>query len=374
MYTFGAPGHGKGTWDGLGGAWKNVIHHLIKSSHNKNELIPGVHSGYINSVRDVHAALSHHYDNENNRERSTSENRINKYKFFLYVRDAPDSVKDGNNAPPKNEIPRPVEELRTLDGIKSHYQFAVGDEGIVYMRCGSCFCMPCFIGLWGGTFNWRDTKDIAQCEKTLLGETSAKYRFTKELCTKTAGPGVQQAVINRGVKQNEMASKLAVGDWVLVDGGDDQYQPIWLGRVMSNKDWDGQGVKVNDTNSVMVVDGMRIKKGEVAMNIIWYEKIDLDSEDLDYHISRHETHPIVQRSRSLLHAQFDIPRMIGRDNPVPRHRERRATSQAVSLGEYYYPTTNFQSSVTGWHDREFGSQYKMEAFDQAQALQRKDMQ
>ena len=179
--------------------------------------------------------------------------------------------------------------------------------------------------------------------------------------------------MNMEVPKNDMAAKLAVGDWVLMDGGDDQDSPVWLGRVMLNDAWDGQGVKVNCTGRAIKEGGVSIRNDEVAINVQWYEKIDHNSRALDYHIARHETHPIVQQSRSLLHAQFDMTKMIGPNNPVPRHRSRSRRGPTTT-GDYYFPTKNFQSTVTGWHDREFGITWRMNDDDCAHGLQCKDMQ
>ena len=44
--AFGAPGHGKGKFDGLGGAMKNKVHSLIKGSKAEaSDKIPGTESG-----------------------------------------------------------------------------------------------------------------------------------------------------------------------------------------------------------------------------------------------------------------------------------------------------------------------------------------
>jgi len=45
--------------------------------------------------------------------------------------------------------------------------------------------------------------------------------------------------------QHEKAAALAVGDWVMFDRNGDEGEPFWLGRVMSNPEWGGSGVKVN---------------------------------------------------------------------------------------------------------------------------------
>lgn len=58
VYSFGAPGHGKGVFDGVGGAIKNKVHSLIKATKTTNEGIPGVDSGYINDIKDVFQAIT----------------------------------------------------------------------------------------------------------------------------------------------------------------------------------------------------------------------------------------------------------------------------------------------------------------------------
>ena len=47
------------------------------------------------------------------------------------------------------------------------------------------------------------------------------------------------------------------------------------------------------------------------------DKIDVGSDALDYHISRDETRPIIQRSRDFCYAQFRMERMVRPRNSVP---------------------------------------------------------
>ena len=57
VYSFGAPGHGKGFFYGLVGAFKNKIHSLIQGTKSGGDKISGTSSGYISNVEDVHDAL-----------------------------------------------------------------------------------------------------------------------------------------------------------------------------------------------------------------------------------------------------------------------------------------------------------------------------
>ena len=63
VYSFGAPGHGKGVFDGVGGAIKNKVHSLIKATKTSDDGVPGVDSDYINNVTDVFQAIRHNFEN-----------------------------------------------------------------------------------------------------------------------------------------------------------------------------------------------------------------------------------------------------------------------------------------------------------------------
>ena len=61
IYTFGAPGHGKGPWDGIGGRWKSKVDQCSSSSETQGRL-SYTDSGYIQSVKDVVMAIQYHFE------------------------------------------------------------------------------------------------------------------------------------------------------------------------------------------------------------------------------------------------------------------------------------------------------------------------
>jgi hypothetical protein len=96
-----------------------------------------------------------------------------------------------------------------------------------------------------------------------------------------------------------------------VNGEKDDEQPIWLGRVMSNPDWGGQGVMQNTTGrTIKYPMGIEVKKNEVAIYVQWYEKIDVNSDKLKYHVSRKITTPQVQCNQLLIHSGFQMHQLI----------------------------------------------------------------
>ena len=108
-------------------------------------------------------------------------------------------------------------------------------------------------------------------------------------------------------------------------------------------------------------------RNEVAIFVMWYEKIDINSDVLDYRISRDVTEPVVQNNRPLIHASFKMHRMNNTSNPVPELR----TSTRVSGVAYACPRRNSQTSRNAWHDKEFGLELKMDKEDNEISLSRR---
>ena len=84
VYSVGAPVHGKGVFDGVGGAIKNKVHSLIKASKTSSEGVPGVECGNITDVNDVfQQAVKFHFENRENCVRTRAgSNPISHYKLF----------------------------------------------------------------------------------------------------------------------------------------------------------------------------------------------------------------------------------------------------------------------------------------------------
>ncbi|KAL7490471.1 hypothetical protein ACHAWT_000101 [Skeletonema menzelii] len=142
VYSFGAPGHGKGCFDGIGGTFKNKVHQLIKSTKSSGQGVPGVESGYIGNVDEVFQALDHHFAGEDAKaRRKASKNPIETYKFFLHKTSV-------------NPIKRPTEKFIQLEQISKNYQFSVSGVGNVHMRNRSCWCMKCMQSFMKGSMEW----------------------------------------------------------------------------------------------------------------------------------------------------------------------------------------------------------------------------
>jgi len=79
------------------------------------------------------------------------------------------------------------------------------------------------------------------------------FAFNRRHCTKMTGPGVTLDIAKETLSWDESTMGLTVGDWVLI-AGDDEDEQLWLGRVMSNGDYGGQGVWKNESTRAKKCD------------------------------------------------------------------------------------------------------------------------
>ena len=312
VYSFGAPGHGKGPFDGIGGRWKNKILQAMRSAHGKKASLPFTDSGYIHTVEDVYKALVYYFSNATKKDSQLAgKNPIHHYHFIYHPIE-------------KDPIKRPEESFVTLDGISKHYQMVVKNTGCIYWRKRSCWCLPCENELSKGTLEWGQDHQIANCNASngSVEHCNSMYLFEKRVCTKTVGPGVTRQVRISTEDRNEAAEKLDVGDFVIFDKHDDELEPIWLGRVMPNPEWQGHGVHKNESSRKMNFRGVGVDKGEVAIYVMWYEKINVMSDQLEYWVSRSESEPIVQNNKYLIpFVEVKMHNMSGQNNRVPKLRK-----------------------------------------------------
>ena len=66
-----------------------------------------------------------------------------------------------------------------------------------------------------------------------------------------------------------MASQLRSNDWVVFKSIGDEDQPIWLGKTLSNRDWDIECVWHNGGRGRVEIDGGLIPPGGYAINVQW---------------------------------------------------------------------------------------------------------
>jgi hypothetical protein len=198
VYSFGAPGHGKGVYDGLGGSMKVKVHNLIQGSKT-GQAILGMQSGYINNVEDVYDALRHYFQSDHASICKRSRNPIDMFQLFKYVSN-------------HNPIQCAEEEHKGLEKISSSYQFVVKSIGVVHSRTQSCWCMSCMLEMINGSLHWGADCHINKSISSEQQSSPTVYQFQNRLCTKLVGPNVHAQATEMQSSHNEMASRLTAGD------------------------------------------------------------------------------------------------------------------------------------------------------------------
>ena len=166
LYSFGAPGHGKGPYDGIGGRRKNKIDQCMSTA--ESGLLEFTASGLIQNVEDAHSALDYYFGRSTGKyAQLAGENPIHHYHFFCYTAG-------------KHPINHPEESVVTLQGIPKHYQFLVNREWVVYMRQQSCFCLSCMAELMEGTLTWDSMHNVKGYSANARSSTDSEMRIRKQ--------------------------------------------------------------------------------------------------------------------------------------------------------------------------------------------------
>ena len=97
-------------------------------------------------------------------------------------------------------------------------------------------------------------------------------------------------------------------------------------------------------------------------NVMWYEKIDVVSNKLEYWVPRTETQPSVQSSRYLIPININMHQMLGQNNVVPR---LRILSRHNGLEQ---SANNNQTRIDHWHREELANVWNMDSEIRVAAL------
>ena len=121
--------------------------------------------------------------------------------------------------------------------------------------------------------HWTTLPNICPSTSELCDTSTNLYTFYCRECLTISGPGTARQVQQQVELRNEQATQLIVGNWVIFQGTKDESdEPIWLGRVMLNTEWGGQGVCKNDTTTQKKHPlGITVGRNEVAVFVVWYE-------------------------------------------------------------------------------------------------------
>ena len=109
---------------------------------------------------------------------------------------------------------------------------------------------------------------------------------------------------------------------------------------------------VNVERGNMSFDGVQVGRGEVVLYVMWYEKINVMSDRLEYLVSTSEVEPMVQNNRCLIPIEVTMHQMLGQRNPVPRlQMSSRGGAACSDAGN---------RRLEEWHNKELEIVWKMD--------------
>eukprot|EP00957_Ditylum_brightwellii_P005142 391502-Ditylum_brightwellii.AAC.1 len=198
VWSFGAPRHSKGFFDGVGGILKNAFHSLIKGTKSSGETIAGTLLGYITTSEDVYSALKEYFGANSQHRQKKGKNQIDKFEFFYFgTYKNPVHCAEG-------------EEFISLEKMSLCYQFLVSNAGLVHSRVRSGWCIKCYTALTSDSSGWQVMHSIHGCTLS-SGQLTTIYNFDNRSCTKLKGAGTVIEIQQCNETQNEMASALTPG-------------------------------------------------------------------------------------------------------------------------------------------------------------------
>lgn len=257
FWEFGAPGHGKGVWDGLGALAKRTVRQDIIDDRPGHKTIL-TRSGVIATEAEVAEHLRARFQTQ-----AWVDAHLHKTVNEIVV-----TYSDSTDI----QSARPAVEPKyaTLEGMKKTFLFMALREDVVGQRAFGCWCSACMraIGPGHGTMDtllrchgcsspqleWRertvereDAAGVANARRATRAHARSLRDQLKTAMQRECQHGIWVAVQNRGVEEDK-----------------DQY---WIARAMRIVKVHTEKGSVHDTNG-----RVRYDPGDMEIEVIWYER------------------------------------------------------------------------------------------------------
>lgn len=233
-WSFGTPGHGKGPWDGMSGAFKRYVRKISQQRHTPNvdpmDIIK-TESGNIRTAKEMYQQLVHKFGGKKTE-------KMDEY-VFLYVE--------------YDEIERPSKTIEhdAIEDLKRHFSFFAMRPGVVLKREFSCWCTACVVAFMEGPSKRErlrrrfkrsmlpdDKQDsylysVVDCDKNDTTNSSVfAWDAHRTACQPKKGSNLDtrdEEVCNHGL---ELAKKLKVNDLCLIESSEYPME-LWLAQVVA---------------------------------------------------------------------------------------------------------------------------------------------
>jgi hypothetical protein len=264
LWDFGAPGHGKGVWDGIGATIKQWMKRRITSELVSRD--PAIPDEEVIDEGDISAKVCFdkwvgHFSSQAYEANALNENRIT-FRFHYSGPEDNSQIKR-----PKSE-----ESFDRIDGIKSSYQFFMLRTGEVLARQRSCWCLGCLAVAMGGP--GEDTKLTSSYEVGGIGCSKADskfYEWSNKTCRCKVGSDI--ATRESTIKENghTLAQEVEIGNWLLFEAFSDAEDELWLAKAVAFPSNPNKCV-IKHTGPSRTINGTRFDGGDFKIAVQFYER------------------------------------------------------------------------------------------------------
>lgn len=267
VWDFGCPGHGKGIWDGIGGAVKSTLRNDIlncKRTDGKGRA-PLSKSGKLSTPLDCFE----HYDTK--KKSQAASDSAEATRFVALWADATEIAR------PKTE-----ETYDRFEGIREARQILAGpSDGVVAWRKFACWCPACFRAYTRGEGSMDSTFKVRAC----CNHDRPEYVWHEQAVRRIDASTITQERMRAQAEGRKLAGKLGradIGKFVAVQNRGDENDPshFWIGRL----------VDAGDRHPVMQtcaksqkIAGMRFGPGDHVVAVEWFERCASDGEDRTFY-------------------------------------------------------------------------------------------
>jgi hypothetical protein len=271
LWGFGAPGHGKGEWDGMFGWLKSFVRRTIIAAETKPDVIK-TKSGKIKDARDVLEHFEASYDTEVWRAKQAAKikRHISSIKFLWAG--AEDILR-----------PKLPEHFEAQKGVRTLYEWLVLGNASYASRRFACHCSPCL---------------SAKCRGNITPSAQNGYPSTTPLCKYVLEPSFfgwsrcsckhidkGKIAATRAISQRSarlLVPELEAGVWVFCQARGCRHDDWWLGRAVDVDDNGFGGKCFRKFTAPTTHNGVKFRRGDYGIAVQWYERIPSDPARLEF--------------------------------------------------------------------------------------------
>jgi hypothetical protein len=321
LWDFGAPGHGKGVWDGLGGMLKQWLRKRSASALSFMHRLDMETPISVKSAKDCFEAWKSHFESEQWRARAREQEKGVTAFYFHWADDDDDA---------HERIMRPLTKSvhATIEGISSSYQFFMFKEKAeVLMRGHSCWCEGCFAVATAPASDLTSHLNENYVSLNCVRRAHvAFYEWANKSCRIIAGPGADHLDQRAKDHGHQLAAGLRNGDWVLIENYADDEDEVWLGRTVPFfRHGDSKCCVEEHTGSRRHIQGVRFDPGDFKIAVQWYERLAENGDGVRLEFQRGSTAVDLVNSTELRLSGFDM-------DQIDELRLRRSGSGRVAGG------------------------------------------